>query len=176
MSDEISVRQWQEQFRAGAFSAKDTATQCAAGWETWACQNSALAGRLKKIAPVVMGITEPYILDNFYIWFRNNGTDFPLSLTYDDVRFEPLIGERNGKYFIIILDSPYERFKWALYTERRGFFIPEFQCAKVSDMSQYIDAIAPELERCDKPPSIDSQAPAEPVQTKKSSKKKRAER
>ena len=169
MSDEISVRQWQEQFRAGTFSAKDTATQCAAGWETWACPNSALAGRLKKIAPVVMGITEPYILDNFYIWFRNNGTDSPL--TYDDVRFEPLIGERNGKYFVIILDSPYERFKWALYTERRGFFIPEYQCAKVSNMSQYIDAIAHELERNDQPSVMDGQAQSNAGPAKKSSKK-----
>ena len=174
MSDEISVRQWQEQFRSGAFSAKDTATQCAAGWETWACQASALASRLKKIAPVVMGITDPYILDNFHIWFRNNSTDSPL--TYDDVRFEPLIGERGGKYFVIILDSPYERFKWVLYTERQGFFIPEYQCAKVNNMSEYINAIAHELERNDKPSFIDRQAPSASGQTKKSSKKKGAER
>ena len=64
--DEISVRQWQEQYQAGAFSARDTDTQYTAGWESWVCQDYALADRLKKIAPVVMGITDPYILDNFY--------------------------------------------------------------------------------------------------------------
>ena len=70
MQDEISVRQWQERFKAGAFSARDTATQCAAGWYDWFCQNEALAGRLKKIARVVMGITDPFILDNYYVWFK----------------------------------------------------------------------------------------------------------
>ena len=172
--DEISVRQWQEQYQAGAFSARDTDTQYTAGWESWVCQDYALADRLKKIAPVVMGITDPYILDNCYVWFRNNGTDSLLS--YDDVRFEPLVGERNGKYFLVILDSPYERFKWTLYTERRGFFIPEYRCAKVSDMSQYINAIAHELERSDKPSFIDSQALSASGQTKNPSKKKGAER
>lgn len=107
--DEISVRQWQEQFRTGAFDAKDIHTQCTAGWCDWFCQDDALAGRLKKLAKVVMGITDPFILDNYYVWFKNNcPASGPL---YDDVRFEPLVGERNGKYFLVILDSPHENEK-----------------------------------------------------------------
>ena len=31
MPDELSVRQWQEKFRAGAFNAQDRYTQCEAG-------------------------------------------------------------------------------------------------------------------------------------------------
>ena len=143
MRDEISVRQWQERFKAGAFSAGDTATQCAAGWCDWFCRDEALAGRLKKLAKVVMGITDPFILDNYYVWFKNNcPVSGPL---YDDVRFEPLVGERDGKYFLVILDSPHENEKWVLYTERKGFFIPEFQCAKVNSMTRYINSIAREL-------------------------------
>ena len=55
---EMSVRQWQERFRAGDFSSEDRAVQCEAGWYDWFCQDDALAGRLQKLSKVVMGITE----------------------------------------------------------------------------------------------------------------------
>ena len=159
MSEEISVRQWQERFQAGAFSAKDTATQCAAGWYDWFCKDEALAGRLKKIAPVVIGITDPFILDNYYVWFKNNcPCSGPL---YDDVRFEPLSGERNGKYFVVSLDSPHERMKWALTTERFGFDTPEFECRNVRDMVKYINELGPQLEQGIQPTFIAEKQAAE---------------
>ena len=137
--DELSVRQWQERFRAGAFAHSDITTQCEAGWYDWFCQDYALAGRLKKIGRVVMGITDPFILDNYYVWFKNNcPLDGPL---YDDARFEPLSGERDCKYFVVSLDSPHERMKWALVTERYGFNAPEFDCRDIREMVKYINTI-----------------------------------
>lgn len=152
MPDEISVREWQEKFRSGAFSAPDRYTQCTAGWYDWFCRDEALAGRLKKIGRVVMGITDPFILDNYYVWFKNN---CPLSgPLYDDVRFEPLSGERDGKYFVISLDSPHERTKWALVTERYGFDAPEFDCRDIREMIKYVNSIGPELQQGIIPPFI----------------------
>lgn len=152
MPDELSVRQWQEKFRAGAFSPQDRYTQCEAGWYDWFCQDHALAGRLKKIGRVVMGITDPFILDNYYVWFKNNcPLDGPL---YDDVRFEPLSGERGGKYFVIALGSPHERKKWALVTERYGFYAPEFDCRDIREMIRYVNSIGPELQQGVIPPFI----------------------
>ena len=99
-----------------------------------------------------MGITDPFILDNYYVWFKNNcPMTGPL---YDDVRFEPLVGERDGKYFLVSLDSPHERMKWSLVTERFGFSTPEFECANVREMIKYINQIGPELEQGVKPPFI----------------------
>ena len=122
MRDEISVREWQEKYRAGEYKNRDCKTQIRAGWYDWFCGDDALAGRLEQISPVVMGITEPFILDNYYVWFKNN---CPLSgPLYDDVRFEPLSGNRDGKYFIVTKDSPHEKTKWALHTERHGFDSP----------------------------------------------------
>lgn len=77
-----------------------------------------LPGRLQRIGRVVMGITEPAILDNYYVWFKNNcPLDGPL---YDDVRFEPLEGDRCGRYFVVSQDCPYEKRKMdAVYRARR---------------------------------------------------------
>lgn len=145
MPDELSVRQWQEKFRAGAFSAPDRYTQCTAGWYDWFCRDEALAGRLKKIGRVVMGVKDPFILDNYYVWFKNNCPAYgPL---YDDVRFEPLSGERGGQYFVVTLDSPHERAKWVLTTERFGYESPEFECGDVREMTKYINSIGPELQQ-----------------------------
>lgn len=63
--NEMSVREWQARFRAGDFSSRDRAVQCEAGWYDWFCRDDALAGRLKKLSSVVLGIKSPFILDNY---------------------------------------------------------------------------------------------------------------
>lgn len=152
MLNEMSVREWQDKFRAGAFNLSDRHTQCEAGWLDWFCQDHALAGRLQKIGRVVMQITDPFILDNYYVWFKNNcPLDGPL---YDDVRFEPLSGERDGKFFVVTLDSPHERMKWSLITERYGFDAPEFECRNIREMGRYVNSIGPELQKGILPPFI----------------------
>lgn len=168
MPDRMSVRQWQEQFRAGAFDSPDFATQCKAGWYDWFCKDEALAGRLKKIGKVVMGITDPFILDNYYVWFKNNcPVGGPL---YDDVRFEPLIGERDGKYFVVALDSPHEKSKWVLYTERHGFDKPEFECGHIRYMLLQVNRLGQELAQEKTPPII------QPAAKKPHKKRKEVER
>ena len=136
---EMTVRRWQERFRAGDFNSRDLSVQCEAGWYDWFCRDEALAGRLNKLSSVVMGIQAPFILDNYYVWFKNNcPVAGPL---YDDARFEPLSGERNGKYFIVSLDSPHEQAKWVLYTERYGYDAPEFGSGNVRDVVRYINCL-----------------------------------
>lgn len=152
MRERISVRQWQERCRSGAFRSKSRETQIGAGWYDWFCGDGALAGRLQRIGRVVMGITEPAILDNYYVWFKNN---WPLDGSlYDDVRFEPLEGERCGRYFVVSLDCPYEKQKWTLYTERRGFQDPEFGCQNIREMLKYLNDHGKELARGTEPPAI----------------------
>lgn len=57
--NEISVRTWQERFRAGDFSSRDRAVQCEAGWYDWFCRDDALAGRLKKSPALCWGSRIP---------------------------------------------------------------------------------------------------------------------
>ena len=141
---EMSVRQWQERFRAGDFNSRELAVQREAGWYDWFCRDDALAGRLKKLSKVVLGIKAPFILDNYYVWLKNN---CPIAgPLYDDVRFEPLSRERDGKYFVVSLDCPHEFVKWVLYTQRYGYDAPEFCSGNVRDVVRYINSMAAELE------------------------------
>ena len=172
MREKISVGQWQVLYRAGACDSKDRAVQCEAGWYDWFCRDEALASRLKQLAPVVMGITDPFILDNYYVWFKNN---CPMSgPLYDDVRFGPLAGERDGLYFLVTRDSPHEKAKWVLYTERCGFEKPEFQCANVRDMIRYVNKMGPELARGT--PDSEKQQPPQTKAQSKAPRRKEAER
>ena len=139
MKERISIREWQKRYKAGEYNSKARSVQCEAGWYDWFCEDDGLLGRLKKLAPLILGITVPEVLDNYYLWLKNNcPVKGPL---YDDVRFEPLEGERNGRYFIIQRKSPWEIHRWTIYTERRGFEEPEFGCQHVRKMCKYINEV-----------------------------------
>lgn len=156
---EITVRQWQENYRAGAYTGKDTGTQRSAGWWDWHCRDDALAGRLKRIAPVVLGIKAPYILDGYTVWFRNERGD--RHLLYDSAHFEFLGKDHDKKFFMVDLNNPQNLGQWALYTKRFGLFTPEFSCDRVREMDQYIDDLAHELEHDIRPPFVDERETAE---------------
>lgn len=158
MPDKLSVRQWQEQFRTGAFDSRDTAVQREAGWWNWHCREDALAGRLKRIAPVIMGIESPLILDRCAVWFTNERTEN--TLLYDSARFERLDGSINDLLFMIDFNDPRQPDKWTLYTKRFGFNAPEYGCCHVRDMTAYIDKMTQELEKGIMPPFLTEKAAA----------------
>ena len=159
MPDELSVRQWQELYRAGAFDSKDTDVQREAGWWDWHCRCDALAGRLKKIAPVVTGIKASFVLDHYSVWLANVISPGRKAV-YDRVQFEPLVDIHSGKIFRVDLGNPNEPEKWILYTERFGFSVPEFGCAYVREMVEYIHTMAHDLEQGIRPPFLDEKAAA----------------
>jgi len=139
MKERISIREWQKRYKAGEYNSKARSVQCEAGWYDWFCKDEGLLGRLQRLAPLILGITVPEVLDNYYLWLKNNcPVKGPL---YDDVRFEPLEGERDGRYFIVQHESPWEIHRWTIYTERRGFEEPEFGCNHVREMCDYINKV-----------------------------------
>lgn len=146
----ISVRQWQELYRAGTFEQDDWTAQELAGWGDFGDPlNSKI---VQNLAKVVMGITDPFILDNYCVLFKENCP--AVGPLYGDVRFHPLSGESGGKYFLATLDSPHERTKWSLTTERFGYGTPEFECKDIRSMIRYINQIGPELEQSFQPPFV----------------------
>ena len=84
---------------------------------------------------------------------------------YDDVRFEPLDGERCGRFFVVALDSPFEKQKWTLYTERNGFDAPEFSCDHVFELSKYLNSQGKSLAKITEPPTT-AKTPKKEVPTR----------
>ena len=116
----ITVRQWKENYINGMYDKKDFHTMCDAGWCDWFCKDSSLAGRLKKFGSIIKKIDNDFILDNFYVWFKNNCPCVgPL---YDDMRFEPINQKlRNKLYFLIQVNCPWNEMKFGIVTARNDY-------------------------------------------------------
>ncbi|WP_325213472.1 hypothetical protein [Oscillibacter sp.] len=143
MDERISVRQWQETYRSGSFDFSSYSDLFRIGWSYWECSDKSLANRTKKLAKVLMGLTCPYILDNFCVSFRNRA--------YDELHFRALSENDSHKSFWVTLDEPGQRRRWSLFTGRYGAEGPEFDSQNVRDIVRYINLLGPELELDAKP-------------------------
>lgn len=65
--DRISVRQWQELYRAGAFEKDNEQTRELAGWG--GVDDPLNNWRMKKLSRLVLAVTHPFILDNYRVFF-----------------------------------------------------------------------------------------------------------
>lgn len=120
MEERITVRQWRENYINGMYDEKDIATMCDAGWYDWFCSNKALCNRLKKFGSIIKKINNDFILDNYYVWFKNNcPCTGPL---YDDMRFEPIDENlRDELYFLVCVDCPWDNKKFGIATARNNY-------------------------------------------------------
>lgn len=144
MSEEITVREWIQKFNNGDFDKKDRTTQVEAGWFDWFCNDDSLSKRLKKMGNVIKEIKNDYILDNYYLWFKNNcPCCYPL---YDDVRFEPIDEEkRDQMFFIIKFDHPFGAKHMYEITTARNNYNVEFQCKNKSQVLKIVNQLGTDL-------------------------------
>lgn len=115
-----AIRQWRQNYKAGKYDNNDVETMCEAGWHDWFCKDTSLKNKIKKFTLFINKITNDYILDNFYLYFKNNCPCCgPL---YDTIGISPINEDENPEMHMgITIDSPYEDTRFALYTENNNY-------------------------------------------------------
>ena len=143
IQNKISVRQWQEMYRAGIFHQDAFHIPEQAGWDDF--YDPLNNKGLQNLSKLAMSITHPFVLDNYHVYFLHHtpGVGPMFGCAYFDLLSE----DRTKKVFFVALDSPHERKKWALMTRRYGDGAPEFESSNIRSMSRYINSMAHELEQ-----------------------------
>ena len=151
MNNEIPIRQWLGKFRAGLRDPpKDFFDQFEDDWyDTFCGDGNEMRRHMLRFVKMVEAITDPYILDNYYIWFREHLMPID-GRQHDSIGFGPLSEERSGQYFLVKLRRNCRK-RWSLRSERFGFYAPEFECANAFDMAKYIDGMGREFAQGIKP-------------------------
>ncbi len=145
--DVLTVRQWQKLYQAGTFAADDCDARELAGWSNFS--DPLTDRRVHSLSKLVLGITHPFILDNYRVFFSDGQPN--AGPKYGGVCFYPLDKERFQCLFGVDLDYPYAREKWSLFTRRYGEGEYEFECGHIRRMIRYIHTMAGELEHNIKP-------------------------
>jgi hypothetical protein len=127
-----SLRQIQEEIRVIGYPLGNL-------WYDWWCSEKALKGREKKFYTIIKGITNDYLLDECYIWFKNNCSC--VGGLYDDMRISPL--DKGADFNIgIAINSPFveKEFKYTTF-DTRGASIEEFTFETKKDVLFYLNNI-----------------------------------
>lgn len=96
-----TLREWIKNYNNGLYENKsDDETWYDPGWIDYHCKESSLTNRLKKMANVIKDIDDNFLLDNYYVCFKNNcPVSNPL---YDDFRLIPLEERKKDECRIIV--------------------------------------------------------------------------
>lgn len=136
--ENISIREWVDNFCGDAFEDPSIKTQIKAGWYDWFCKDSSLVKKTEKLGSIVAKIVilaphKKIDIDKNYVWFKNNcPLNGPL---YDDFRFADL--ETGEVQFTIQVDCCWNKHKYTVYGRRNNFETPLFECDNSSQLVKW---------------------------------------
>ena len=106
-----TVKDWIRRYNNQEFNDNSFETQVEAGWYEWFCEQEELLPKLNKMAEIITGIKNEYILNHYEVKFYNRyPINYPL---YDEILLKHL--DAKEEYFLSIkIDSPYSKNKYIL--------------------------------------------------------------
>lgn len=147
MEKNIPIRDWQKEFEAGTFNARDFNTQVKAGWYDWFCKQTSLRNKTYKMGAIIKQVKDggKVDLDNWYVWFKNNcPLCYPL---YDDFRFADMA--TGDIRFTISINADYgkEHHRYRVYGRKplpngkweEHFDKPMFVCENSRDLVKWLN-------------------------------------
>lgn len=155
--EELSVRQWQTMYRAGAFEHEDDDTLELAGWTDF--YHPLSDWRVRTLSRMVLNLTHPFILDNYRVYFVEH--DPAQGPKYSSACFNILGTGWDERQFGVDLNCPFQWGRWALFTQRYGEGQAEREFSDVRSLTSYIHTMAGELERGIRPSFLAERAAAE---------------
>ncbi len=132
----MTVREFQEAYLAGKFAASDRETQLAAGWQKWACKDSALTGRLKVLSRVLCRLTNsPQLrLDSVTVSFSNS--EAFRGRLYDSIHIHDL----SSGYVLWTIDNRSEQgVVWTVWSRDNDFLFPVFRASRAQDVAAWFN-------------------------------------
>lgn len=146
MGKKITVREWINNFNDGHYDSGDIHNQCDAGWYDWFCKDSSLKNKTAKMGKIIRGITNGTILDEMYVFFKNNCPADDNGL-YDQFKFCDINGPQEVQYAISI-DCGWYRSKYVVFGEGQ-WNEPIFECGDARELRDWFNRrpiVIPEVE------------------------------
>jgi hypothetical protein len=136
-TSEIPLEEWQQNYSSGLYNNPDLDTQISAGWFDWFCEEEELSERLQPLASIVSKLKNSTKIDvtTMYVFFENKQ---PVDKDiYDDFKICSL--NSDTVYYTVVLNSPYEDFKWTVYGYENNFSEAIVNFNKDSDLVEWLN-------------------------------------
>lgn len=133
--ENITVKQWISRFNCGMYANGSRETQIQAGWYDWFCRDTSLKNKTLRMGNIIKKITNPNILNNMYVFFKNNCP--MVGRLYDQFKFCDI--ETGDVVYCVSCDDEREEHKYTVYGRSNDFEKPLAAFDTVSELVKWFN-------------------------------------